>query len=244
MSHFKSATARTLARAHPQESRRWLRAPATLAYCGVVTQHYFSSASEAGPDEMRLVEVPFRGSHLQMWVSRQVFSSTRLDPGTKQLLQALPHLPPSGTFLDLGCGWGAIAVAVAKASPAATVWAVDVNPRAVSLTARNAQINDAPNVRAMAAEEALELVEAKGVSFDVIVSNPPIRIGKAALHALLDTWLAKLAPTGSAWLVVSKNLGADSLIRWLGGRGYRARKHSSRKSFRIIQVQPASPTGI
>lgn len=202
-----------------------------------MNQHYFTAQPVARPDELRLVKLEYKGRQLQFWVSPKVFSSARLDPGTEQLLAALPDLPDSGTFLDLGCGWGPIAVSLAKVSPGALVWAVDVNPRAVSLTARNAEINSTKNVFSMSAASGLAQAQAEDVRFDLIVSNPPIRIGKEALHEMLSLWFGRLSPSGEGWLVVNKNLGADSLTKWFNGNGYDAWKHSSRKGFRIIRVR-------
>ena len=172
-----------------------------------------------------------------MSVSSKVFSTSRLDLGTRQLLAEAPCLPATGTFLDVGCGWGPIALAMAKEAPEATVWAVDVNNRAIDLTRRNATSHGCTNVRAMSEDEALAAMATDDVRFDVMWSNPPIRIGKEALHALLAQWLGRLSPTGVAYLVVQRNLGADSLISWLNGRGYDAEKYASKKGYRIIKVR-------
>lgn len=203
-----------------------------------MAEQYFTDHAPALEDDLHLITMSVRGTDLQMWVSPKVFSSTRLDLGTRQLLAEAPPLPPEGTFLDIGCGWGPIAVSMASESPAARVWAVDVNSRALDLTRRNAAVNECDNVIALSEEEALSRIRAEDTRFDVIWSNPPIRIGKGALHALLLTWLARLAPTGRAFLVVSKNLGADSLISWLNAQGYSAAKIASKKGYRIIEVAP------
>ncbi len=169
-----------------------------------------------------------------MWVGSKVFSSRRLDLGTAQLLKVAPTLPVSGRFLDLGCGWGPLAVSMALESPAATVWAVDVNPRALDMTKRNAAINGAKNVQTFLAEDAL--LQEDHLEFDVIWSNPPVRIGKEQTRVLLGKWLSFLTPTGTAYLVTSKNLGADSLINWLNSQGFQSQKIASKKGYRIIEV--------
>lgn len=216
-----------------------LRPYPAVRYAEAVTEHYFSASPEADPGDLRLLQIAPRGRDLQMWVSDRVFSSGRLDPGTKQLLLAVPPLPPNGRFLDLGCGWGPVAVSAALESPKAKIWAVDVNPRALALTQQNAHINGAKNVRCFEATTALERCQADDLQFDVILSNPPVRIGKPALHRLLLDWLGLLSTQGEAWLVMNKNLGGDSLIRWLDSEGYFASKFSSRKGFRIIRVTRA-----
>ena len=167
---------------------------------------------------------------LMLAADRGVFSSRAVDPGTVELLRATPP-PPDGDLLDLGCGYGPIACTLAVRAPGSTVWAVDVNERAVSLTAANAERIGAPNVRAATPDQV-----PADVTFAGIWSNPPIRVGKAALHELLVTWLGRLQPQGSAWLVVHHHLGGDSLARWLEGEGWAARKVSSRKGYRILKV--------
>lgn len=206
----------------------------------LVSEQYFSDQVPAADSDLRTITIEARGHEFSMRVSAKIFSASRLDLGTRQLLSEAPELPESGRFLDIGCGWGPIALTMAKDSPEAEVWAVDVNSRAVDLTARNASLNGCPNVRAMLEEDALATVEAEDARFNVIWSNPPIRIGKEALHALLRRWCDRLAPGGVAYFVVQRNLGADSLIAWLNGQGYTAAKIASKKGFRIIEVRPGA----
>jgi 16S rRNA (guanine1207-N2)-methyltransferase len=164
---------------------------------------------------------------------RGVFSGDRIDPGTVELLRAVPPPPPAGDLLDLGCGYGPIAVAMAKRAPGATVWAVDSNRRAVALTGENASRLGLGNVRAITPEEMRP-----DVRFAAIWSNPPIRVGKEALHGLLLEWLTRLAPDGRAHLVVHKHLGGDSLAAWLTCEGHATTKLASRKGYRLLEVKP------
>lgn len=124
-------------------------------------EQYFTDSQPASADELHLLRDHVRGFDLEMWVSDRVFSGGRIDLGTRQLIAEAPDLPARGTFLDLGCGWGPLAVTMALESPEASVWAVDVNSRAVDLTARNASLNEADNVQALHAEEALKIVAAR-----------------------------------------------------------------------------------
>lgn len=191
--------------------------------------HYFHT-----PDEP-LVTHEFTatafGRELTFTSAPGVFSGHRLDLGTSVLLREIDP-PEAGHVLDLGCGVGTIAVALAAASPAVTVTAVDVNDRAVELTTLNAARHGvADRVRAVRPEQ----VGAEEV-FDEIWSNPPIRIGKQALHELLLTWLPRLRPGGSAYLVVGKNLGGDSLQRWLVDEGYPTERLASAKGFRVLRA--------
>ena len=172
---------------------------------------------------------------VDLTTDRGVFARDAIDPGTKLLLLEAPAPAAAGDLLDLGCGYGAIAVTLARRSPAATVWAVDVNRRAVALTAANAQIAGCDNVRAVEPAEVPD-----DVRFSTIWSNPPIRIGKSELHNLLAMWLGRLAPDGHAVLVVQKHLGADSLARWLEERGHSVTRLRSRIGYRLLQVEPAA----
>lgn len=173
---------------------------------------------------------------MRLTTDNGVFSSDRLDPGTTVLLQQVPDPPVSGTFLDLGCGWGPLAIALAAAAPSARVLAVDVNPRALALTRHNAsaaghRVQTSTPEELLAAEPRLQV--------DLIWSNPPIRIGKQNLHRLLHTWLPRLTPEGAAYLVVNKNLGADSLQRWISAElGLDAERIASRNGFRVLALTP------
>ncbi len=167
-----------------------------------------------------------------MRTDRGVFSHGRLDAGTAVLLRLVPAPPPAGVGLDLGCGAGPIAVTMALRAPGLQVWAVDVNERARDLCAANARDAGASNVTVAADVPA-------GVAIDVIWSNPPIRIGKDALHDLLVRWLRRLAPGGQAFLVVQRHLGADSLHRWLVDAGYPADRLASSKGYRVLQIHPS-----
>jgi len=138
--------------------------------------------------------------------------------------------------LDLGSGYGPIAIALARQAPEARIWAVDVNERALELTRANAVTAAVPNVTAQSAADI-----PADVQFAAIYSNPPVRIGKAALHELLLTWLRRLQTNGSAYLVVQRNLGADSLATWLAGEGFRVQRLKAKKGYRVLEVKaPAS----
>ena len=199
------------------------------------SQHYFS-AQPAGPETRRPLSVVLAGARRDLVTSSGLFSPDGVDKGTAILLDAVPD-PQGRRMLDLGCGWGPIALTMALKTPDAEVHAVDVNERCVALTAENAARLGLGNVAASTPDAVDEAVE-----FDTIWSNPPIRIGKQELHALLLRWLPRLAPGGRAWLVVQKNLGADSLQRWLAEElpeGFRVRRAETPKSFRILEVHRA-----
>ncbi len=192
--------------------------------------HYFD-AEPQGPSRATTIRLDLPDRSLTLTTDRGVFSASRVDAGTKYLLLEAPAPPTTGTFVDLGCGYGPIACTLALRSPAAKVWAVDVNARALDLCRANAAANKATNVHtALAGEVPPE------ITVDLLWSNPPIRIGKPALHVMLRTWLARLTPTGSAVVVVQKHLGADSLHRWLETEGFGAARLGSRTGYRLLQV--------
>ncbi len=194
-------------------------------------QHYFT-ASPAAAHRPGLVQVVLPDLDFECATDAGVFSAGRLDPGSRVLLETVPP-PPGGDLLDLGTGYGPIALAMASRAPEATIWAVDVNERALDLCAANAARAGLGNVRCVL-PAATELPG----QFAAIWSNPPIRIGKEALHAMLASWLGRLAPGGQAHLVVQRNLGADSLQRWLQAEGWPATRIASRSGYRVLQVRP------
>lgn len=196
---------------------------------------YFDDPSALASDPVT-VSVTLADTAFEYVTDRGVFSHGHLDEGTALLLQDTPPPADRGDLLDLGCGAGPIAIALARRSPAATVWAVDVNPRAVALTRDNA---DRAGVTIRAGTPGDIPAD---VRFTTIWSNPPIRIGKDALHGMLTTWLARLEPEGTAVLVVNRHLGADSLHRWLEAQGWVVRRLASRRGFRLLEVRRSEPS--
>ena len=195
-----------------------------------MTSHYFNDDPDV-PSARRRISVDLPDSSFEMETDTGVFSHGRLDAGTKVLLMEAPALPPAGDLLDLGCGAGPIALTMARRAPGSRVWAVDVNSRARELTAHNASTLSLHNVTVAAPDDVPD-----DVRFDVIWSNPPIKVGKDELHSLLLRWLPRLAPNGRAVLVVNKNLGSDSLQKWLRERGYTVDRIASRQGYRILVV--------
>jgi 16S rRNA (guanine1207-N2)-methyltransferase len=191
--------------------------------------HYFDEepTTDSSP---RDVHLSLPDMQLVLTTDRGVFGYDRVDSGTKLLLLQAPAPGATGNLLDVGCGTGAIALTMARRSPAATVWAVDVNERARALCRNNAERNGISNVRVCAPDDV-----PADVAFETIWSNPAIRIGKPALHAMLLRWFGRLAPTGSAVLVVHKHLGSDSLQTWLGAQGYPTTRLASSAGYRILQ---------
>lgn len=199
-------------------------------------EQYFS-ANPNSLDLRRTLQVDLRGKEVSVQVSNGVFSSSKLDLGTAVLLKHAPRPPENGRFFDIGCGWGAISLALGFESPNAQIYAVDVNERALELTNINAKNAGLNNIHTYLVEDALKEDSSKNI--DLIWSNPPIRVGKDVLHNILLTWLPRLKVGGAAYLVVQKNLGSDSLIPWLSknlGEDFSVEKYASSKGYRIIEV--------
>lgn len=201
-----------------------------------MSEHYFteSPSSEAKTRELTL---DLAGREVTVETVSGTFSPTRLDLGTAVLIRHLPT-PEPGEILDQGCGWGPISLDAALSAKDAEVdvrvWALDVNSRSLDATRKNAQRHGLSSIRPVTADEI-----PSDMQFSAIRSNPPIRVGKEALHELLTTWLPRLAPAGRADLVVSKNLGADSLQKWLIealGQGFSVVRTGSSKGFRVLTV--------
>lgn len=193
-------------------------------------QHYFEARPRAA-HRPGLVRVVLPDVYAELETDSGVFSPGRLDPGTRFLLEAGPRPPDGGDLLDLGCGYGPVACVLASRAPSATVWAVDVNERALELCARNAAKAGLGNVRCVTPGSP-------GIPghFAGIWSNPPVRIGKAPLHDMLSTWLAKLMPDARACIVMGKNLGADSLHAWLAEQGWPVTRLAARSGYRLLLV--------
>ena len=197
------------------------------------SDHYFTPAPDSTL-KLRQVTVHLHGAEHELTTANAVFSPEHIDTGTQVLLNNAPTPPPGGDFLDLGCGWGPISLHLALASPRATIWAVDVNERALDLVRRNAEKLGLTNVTAVLPDQVPE-----HVTFRTIWSNPPIRVGKTELDSLLRTWLPRLEPGSDAWLVVQRNLGSDSLQRWLDGDlpdEFSTARHAISKGFRVLRV--------
>ena len=199
------------------------------------SSQYFSE-QPSGTEVRRAISAQIWGRELTLITASGVFAADWLDRGTAVLLRTSPIPQGSPRILDLGCGYGPIALAIALNCPGAVIDAVDVNERALALCRENAEaLGVADRVRVLRPEQ----VE-PDVRYDEIWSNPPIRIGKQSLHELLLSWLVRLAPDGVARLVVGKNLGSDTLQRWLIEQGYSCERVASSKGFRVLVIRSAN----
>jgi 16S rRNA (guanine1207-N2)-methyltransferase len=201
-----------------------------------VSSQYFAERPVAA-HRPGTVHVVLPDLYLALATDSGVFSPGRLDPGTRFLLEAAPPPAAAGDLLDLGCGYGPLGLVLATRSPAARVWAVDVNRRAIELCERNTRQAGLTNVRCVTVGESGPASALLPDRYDLIWSNPPIRIGKPALRTMLTSWLGRLAPGAAAYLVVQRHLGSDSLQRWLEQTGWTATRFAARAGYRILEVR-------
>jgi 16S rRNA G1207 methylase RsmC len=195
-------------------------------------QHYFSQLPkvDSAPEDIALA---LPDGLFRLRTDAGVFSYGAIDPGTRLLLQHAPPPSTDGAIVDLGCGYGAISVVWARRRPQSTVWAIDVNLRALELTVHNAAAARCDNVVTVQPDDVPH-----GLRVAAIYSNPPIKVGKKVLHDMLTTWLDRLLPDGVAHLVVHRHLGSDSLARWLSGQGYGVAREHSVGGYRLLSVRP------
>lgn len=203
---------------------------------GNADEHYFTADPKV-PFQRIPLRADVWGHWLELTTGSGVFARGRVDVGTGVLLREVGPPTEARQVLDLGCGYGVIGLAIAVAVPEAVVTAIDVNERALLLANENAEaLGVADRFTAMTPDEV-----APDATFDAIWSNPPIRIGKDQLHDLLLRWLPRLTPDGTATMVVGKNLGADSLARWLEEMGYPTARLASAKGFRVLESSARKP---
>jgi 16S rRNA G1207 methylase RsmC len=199
--------------------------------------HYFSK-EPSSPLKSKTIQIPVAGGLVDVTTASGTFSPQQLDFGTEVLIEQMDFAPVSGNLLDLGCGWGPIALNLGQLRPNTKVWAVDVNTRSIELTQTNAKNLGISNITALLPEQV-----PADLRFSGIWSNPPIRVGKKELHNLLLMWLPRLETGGEAYLVVQKNLGSDSLQKWLTeelANGYEVSRYTSVKTYRVLKVKKNS----
>jgi len=199
--------------------------------------HYFSK-EPSSPLKPKAIQIPVAGEIVDVTTASGTFSPAQLDFGTEVLIEQMDLAPISGNLLDLGCGWGPIALNLAKLRPNTKVWALDVNTRSVELTQANARNLGISNINTVLPDQV-----PGDLRFSGIWSNPPIRIGKKELHELLLMWLPRLETGGEAYLVVQKNLGSDSLQKWLTeelATGFEVSRYTSIKTYRVLKIKKNS----
>lgn len=175
-----------------------------------MSEHYYTSRPSAAHEETSF-EATLRGMTFRFVTDAGVFSRERVDFGSLLLIQAM-QIGAADTVLDLGCGYGPIGMVAARLAPQGYIYMVDVNERAVELARRNLAANGIANAEVRLGDG---LAAVPGIAFDAILTNPPIRAGKATVYKLLEEAHAALKPGGSLWVVVQTKQGAPSMKRKL-----------------------------
>ena len=174
-----------------------------------MNDHYYTRTPQSASRPAEC-EFTYRGIDLVFRTDAGVFSRGEVDTGTRLLLEALPE-NLGGEILDLGCGWGVIGISIARKWPEARVTMADINTRALDLSRENAKRNRAEVVCA----ESDGMAAFEGKTFDAVVTNPPIRAGKQVIYKMFADAARSLAPEGALYLVIRKQQGAESCIRYL-----------------------------
>lgn len=174
-----------------------------------MADHYYTPLPQSAHKPAQIA-FEYRGHSMVFDTDSGVFSRLEIDKGTELLLKALPETL-AGDVLDLGCGYGVMAIAIGKTWPACRPTMADVNERAVALAAANALKNG------VAAEALISdgYSALEGHSFDLIVQNPPIRAGKQVIYEMFAKGARALRPGGQLWLVIRKQQGAPSALTYL-----------------------------
>jgi 16S rRNA (guanine1207-N2)-methyltransferase len=175
-----------------------------------LTDHYYTNQPNI-PHKETAFTFQLRGYHLRFITDAGVFSRERIDFGSVLLIETM-RIAPTANVLDVGCGYGPIGLAAAKLADQGKVTMIDINERAVSLARRNAEQNGIRNVEVLASD----LYEAvQGKTFDVILTNPPIRAGKEIVHRIFAEGYDYLVEGGEMWVVIQKKQGAPSALKKL-----------------------------
>ncbi|AGA56514.1 16S RNA G1207 methylase RsmC [Thermobacillus composti KWC4] len=170
-----------------------------------MSEHYYTKTPRSVSDRKR-IEAVLRGRRLAFATDAGVFSKSGVDFGSRLLIETA-DIPDGARVLDVGCGYGPIGLAIAAARPSAHVTMIDINERAVKLARENAERNGIRNVTILESD----LFEAvRDQTFDAVLTNPPIRAGKAVVHRIFEEAFERLVPGGALWVVIQKKQGAPS----------------------------------
>lgn len=172
-------------------------------------KHYFTDNSDLHSNRVEH-RFRFEGEQFTFITDDGVFSKGQLDYGSTSLIEALLQENLRGKLLDLGCGYGTISVILKVMNPNIDVYATDINPRASELAQLNAKTNLA-DIHVTHGDRFENINQ----TFDVIVTNPPIRAGKKIIYAMFDESYEHLNPSGTLYVVIRRKQGAESAVKKL-----------------------------
>lgn len=169
--------------------------------------HYFTNDEELKSKEMTH-QVMIRNIDLSFITDHGVFSKKGLDFGTRTLLESIPMDTIHGKVLDFGCGYGPIGIFLKKYNQDLDIHMIDINKRSLNLALKNAILNDVVvNIYES------DMYQNVSETFDYIVTNPPIRVGKKILYEILKTAKEHLKKGGAIYFVIHKDQGAKSVMK-------------------------------
>ncbi|MFB9329531.1 class I SAM-dependent methyltransferase [Paenibacillus aurantiacus] len=196
-----------------------------------MADHYYEKTPTAQHDR-QMHETVLRGFKFRFMTDAGVFSKTGIDYGSRVLIDNV-DVPSNAEVLDVGCGYGPIGLTLARLAVEGHVTMVDINERAVELARENAKLNQISNATILQSD----LFEAVGArQFDILVTNPPIRAGKAVVHRILEEGASLLKPGGSMWVVIQKKQGAPSAEAKLAAVFGNVEEVTKDKGFRILKA--------
>lgn len=173
--------------------------------------HYYDLDPSLESKE-RLIEFVISGRKVSLYSDNGVFSKNKLDEGSRILIETLLPLNLTGKILDLGCGYGPIGLSIGLCSPSASVTLADVNPRAVALCKKNAELLNLSDRVTCLQSDIYSNVEGK---FNAIISNPPIRAGKRVTYTMYKEAKEHLVSGGQFYFVIRKAQGASSASQYV-----------------------------
>ncbi len=177
-----------------------------------MSDHYYTSKPQT-ESKPRHWTFKLLGHSFSFETDAGVFSKSEVDFGSRVLIDAFKMPNINGAILDVGCGYGPIGLSIANANPDRTVYMMDINERAVTLSQKNAQVNGVQNVRIFVSD-GLSMVDTD-VEAAAILTNPPIRAGKETIFRFYDGAYDRLVPSGELWVVIQKKQGAPSTVSYL-----------------------------
>jgi 16S rRNA (guanine1207-N2)-methyltransferase len=201
-------------------------------------EHYFATAPRSRPRPSAYTTT-VRGRTWTFRTDRGVFARRGLDPGTRLLIETM-RVGRADRVLDLGCGYGPAGLVAAALAPRGEAWLVDANRRAAALASDNAAAARLTNVRVIVADAAAPLADA---TMDVVVTNPPIRAGRAVVRAFIDDAWRVLRPGGRFYLVARTAQGAKTLARLVAARFGAARQAAAAGGYRVYEARRAEGDG-
>ncbi|WP_035100031.1 class I SAM-dependent methyltransferase [Aneurinibacillus terranovensis] len=195
-------------------------------------EHYFTNQPESDSKEQAFT-FTLRGREFKFKTDSGVFSKNRIDFGSVLLIESM-DIRDGMDVLDVGCGYGPIGLSAASLTPHGSVKMLDINERAVKLANDNLKLNGITNACAMVSDRFAALKE--GETFDVILTNPPIRAGKQVVHGIFEEANRFLKSGGALWVVIQKKQGAPSAFAKLTEEYSSVEEVAKKKGYSVFKA--------